>query len=171
MYLHHIQPQHSLILLLIAIPVSISVEQFIDSQLSEFKTDDKIRACLAIFNRKYTNVFYSLVLHLSSQSIADKLFNAFNGRFFNDVDSNGAIMHSVFLSEPVIFKKQSSMCELKLIQRFTKQHKGAHFDRLPSCPSCLDGLDNSLTGLQTMLIVQDEQDAWPNLSCASCCLP
>jgi hypothetical protein len=72
-------------------------------------------SCVAIYNRRYKNAFYSLALHLSQQAIADKLFNALNGRFFSDVEAKGEIMHAVFLSEPVIFKGQKSMRELKLI--------------------------------------------------------
>ena len=65
---------------------------------------DKIVACTAIYNRRFKNAFYSLVLHLSQQAIADKLFNVLNGRFFSDIEAKGEIMHCVFLSEPVIFK-------------------------------------------------------------------
>jgi len=47
--------------------------------------------------------FYSLVIHLQSQSEADKLYNAFNGRFFSE-ECHGETMHTVFLSEPVLMK-------------------------------------------------------------------
>jgi hypothetical protein len=35
-----------------------------------------------------------------------------------------------------------------LLSRFAAKHNDAHFDRLPSCPLCLDKLDTSITGLQ-----------------------
>jgi hypothetical protein len=56
-------------------------------------------------------------------------------------------MHTVFLSQPVMFKEYSPDLELSIIHKLAKKHKKTHFDRLPSCPSCLDKLDNSVTGL------------------------
>jgi hypothetical protein len=72
------------------------------------------------------------------------------------------MMHTVFLSEPVLYKQlekneQANLeddCslivdeELKLLTYFGKRHPDAHFDRLPSCPLCLEKLDTTVTGLQ-----------------------
>jgi hypothetical protein len=71
-------------------------------------------------------------------------------------------MHTVFLSEPVLYKQlakeelvtfesgQGSIVdeELKLLAHFGQKHPEAHFDRLPSCPLCIDKLDTTVTGLQ-----------------------
>ena len=55
---------------------------------------------------------YSIVLHLKTQSLADKLYNAFNGRFFSEdpemqQHGDGEAMHTVFLSEPTLFRPET----------------------------------------------------------------
>ena len=72
-------------------------------------------------------------------------------------------MHSVFLSEKVIFRQLKAGQEIdgpikgsdtleeiesKLLKRFAKKHVDVNFDRLPSCPHCLEKIDASVTGLQ-----------------------
>lgn len=60
-------------------------------------------------------------------------------------------MHTVFLSEPVIFLKDTKRValhlEIELLSKITKQHGNANFDRLPTCPLCLERLDSSVTGM------------------------
>lgn len=71
-----------------------------------------------IFTEKHKSVFYSLVITVTQQSVADKIYNAFNGRFFNDAESKGELMHTVFLSERVI---EASDCEdLNLLAKFAE---------------------------------------------------
>lgn len=88
--------------------------------------------------------FYSIIITLSDQNAADKVFNAFNGRYFNDINANGEMMHTVFLSEVIFVAKP---IDLDLLAYFGQKHKNTHFDRLPTCPSCLNKLDSSLSGL------------------------
>lgn len=61
-------------------------------------------------------------------------------------------MHAVFLSEPVIQIRSSFICQteidVELLVMFKEKHRSIHFDILPSCPSCLERLDSSLSGLQ-----------------------
>ena len=38
--------------------------------------------------------------------------------------------------------------EASLLKRYRKRHNEVHFDRLPSCPLCLEKLDAAITGLQ-----------------------
>lgn len=38
--------------------------------------------------------------------------------------------------------------ELMLLSHFGEKHPEKHFDRLPSCPLCIDKLDTTVTGLQ-----------------------
>ena len=66
-------------------------------------------------------------------------------------------MHTIFLSEPVVFRspnlaaatdgEQDVDTEVELLARFSKQHGNVNFDRLPSCPLCLEKLDSAVTGL------------------------
>ena len=71
-------------------------------------------------------------------------------------------MHSIFLSEKVTYrqvKKGTSidsqvkggesmeLIEASLLKRYRKRHNEVHFDRLPSCPLCLEKLDAAITGL------------------------
>ena len=72
-------------------------------------------------------------------------------------------MNSIFLSEKIIFRQLkkdgepesklkggTSLYEIEsgLRKKFAKKYKDVHFDRLPSCPMCLEKLDQSVTGLQ-----------------------
>ena len=71
-------------------------------------------------------------------------------------------MHTIFLSESVLYKPlareelanfesgKASIVdeELKLLVHFGQKHPEVHFDRLPSCPLCLDKLETTVTGLQ-----------------------
>ena len=88
------------------------------------------------------------------------LCKAFNGRFFNEIETTGELMHAVFLSEPIIQVKQNLgsgiSTDIKLLNTFQLEHKHAHFDILPSCPSCLERLDSSLSGLQQVPIISVE---------------
>mmetsp|Transcript_31338 Transcript_31338/g.38828 ORF Transcript_31338/g.38828 Transcript_31338/m.38828 type:complete len:100 (+) Transcript_31338:395-694(+) len=88
--------------------------------------------------------------------MADKLYNAFNGRFFSEDpdESDGEVMHSVFLSEPALLREEtqtespdSHHEELSLLAKFSEKHGRVNFDRLPTCPLCLERLDNAVTGL------------------------
>ena len=82
---------------------------------------------------------------MQTQSEADHLFNAFNGRFFSEVESSGEIMHTIFLSQHPLCA--NGLSENDILHRLESEYAGAQFDRLPSCPACLEKLDNSLTGL------------------------
>ena len=89
--------------------------------------------------------------------MADKLYNAFNGRFFREEGppefdgSDGEAMHTVFLSEPTFFPDVSDdgaeFEELELLSKFSVQHGNVNFDRLPTCPLCLEKLDATVTGM------------------------
>ena len=88
------------------------------------------------------------------------LWQAFNGRYFSE-ENYTELMHTVFLSEPVLFKQLSAAAveqlrlsqaslvdeELMLLALFSQRHPDTHFDRLPSCPLCLEKLDTTVTGL------------------------
>ncbi len=85
-----------------------------------------------------------MVLTLMQQHAADKVFNAFNGRYFSD-NATGEMIHTVFLSEVIYLENP---IDLSLLHYFGQKHRHTHFDRLPTCPSCIEKLDSSLTGLQ-----------------------
>ena len=103
-------------------------------------------------------------------------------------------MHSIFLSEKVLFRqlktdadtdsqikggKSIEEIENQLLKRFAKQHKDVHFDRLPSCPLCLEKLDAAVTGLQpapSQLVKPQASESeqsnqaqiWPDVANGSC---
>lgn len=77
-----------------------------------------ITNCSIVVCQRFEKAFYSLVINLRQQSIADKFFNvsaisfnqnyqAFNGRFFNEMQASGEMMHAVFLSEPIIVTQKN----------------------------------------------------------------
>ena len=121
-----------------------------------------------MFSERHKTVFYSLVITCTKQCVADKIYNAFNGRYFNDVESRGELMHTVFLSEKQL-SVDSDCDDLHLLAIFSERHPESHFDRLPTCPSCLEKLDGSLSGLQQIPITAEQctQD-WQGLQCPTC---
>ena len=68
-------------------------------------------------------------------------------------------MHTVFLSEPPLIREENPEAErdlteveqaqeeIGLLAKFQNQHGRVNFDRLPTCPLCLERLDASFTGL------------------------
>ena len=38
--------------------------------------------------------------------------------------------------------------EIEVLKSIRERHNGAHFERLPSCPLCLEKLDSAVSGLQ-----------------------
>ena len=62
-------------------------------------------------------------------------------------------MHTVFLSEPALFRQETcdidpDQEEITLLAKFSEQHGNVNFDRLPTCPLCIEKLDPTVTGLQ-----------------------
>ncbi len=82
------------------------------------------------------------------------------------------MMHAVFLSEPtiIITPDTSQPTDIFLLSSFRNVHPNVHFDILPSCPSCLERLDSSLSGLQQVpvLSVAPSSKAWLELNCQIC---
>ena len=84
----------------------------------------------------------------------------FNGRYFSEdppiAGGKGTeIMHTVFLSEdpiqielPLYESPQMQVVEIEVLKSIRERHNGAHFERLPSCPLCLEKLDSAVSGLQ-----------------------
>lgn len=67
-----------------------------------------IRKITVIESVEFVNAFYSLVLVLKNQEVADKFYSAFNGRYFRDdvietletdLGLQNEIMHTIYLSE------------------------------------------------------------------------
>ena len=67
-------------------------------------------------------------------------------------------MHTVFLSEPTLFRQENQeevglsehenyQEEISLLTNFSAKHGNSNFDRLPTCPLCLEKLDPTVTGL------------------------
>ena len=63
-------------------------------------------------------------------------------------------MHTVFLSEPPLLTEDENLSvadqhefEISLLIKFSKQNNNSNFDRLPTCPLCLEKLDPAVTGL------------------------
>ena len=69
-HLQPLPPHRSPIVCIVAIPQTRSPEDFFNSQLVQF--EDEITSCQAIWMHKS---FYSLVLELKNQTIADRLYN------------------------------------------------------------------------------------------------
>jgi len=139
-------PQRSCTLAILAIPSEITPERFCQENLPAAEFGHEIAHRFVM--RQYCS-FYTLVIHFKGQVVADKLFYAFNGRFFGE--KNPETMHTIFLSEPVLFKKSTNLDsleaeELHLLERYHSQHQGTHFDRLPLCPLCIEKMDTSVTG-------------------------
>jgi hypothetical protein len=61
--------------------------------------------------------------------------------------------------------------ELMLLSHLANKHPDTHFDRLPSCPLCLDKLDTTVTGLQHIPGTTQQELQWPGLvsECKVCC--
>lgn len=66
---------------------------------------------------------------------------AFNGRFFQ-ID-NTEIMYTVYLSE-ILYKTEVQI----------RSVKDPYLELLPSCPLCLEKLDNSVSGLQATILYE-----------------
>jgi hypothetical protein len=87
---------------------------------------------------------------LKTQAIADKLFYAFNGRFFGE--TRPEMMHTIYLNKSVDFinipkvKPNYYEEEFQMLQKLSEEHPKVHFDRLPLCPMCLEKLDTNITG-------------------------
>lgn len=119
--------------------------------------------------------------------MAHSCSQAFNGRFFSEDPDvcEGEVMNSVFLSEPGLFRKEVSGAdqtlaekhqeEVALLAKFSDQHGRVNFDRLPTCPLCLERLDNAVTGLHQTPTDEVSRDGrskkhWPGQinACMSC---
>ena len=82
--------------MILAIPADFG--EFYEAQLRGY--DTQIETVRVISNVGRFHSFYSLIIKFKTQSVADTLFNALNGRFFNE--DHQEIMYTVFLSELVI---------------------------------------------------------------------
>ena len=67
-------------------------------------------------------------------------------------------MQTVFLSEPTLFRQEiltnheqkpadDFQDEIELLPKYSQQHGNINFDRLPTCPLCLEKLDATVTGM------------------------
>jgi hypothetical protein len=93
---------------------------------------------------------YSMVLKMKTQSAADKFYSAFNGRYFKEdqeMKKQNEIMHTVYLSQVISVENvQDFNINLEYYKDDTNR-KTVYFEELPTCPQCLEKIDNSASGL------------------------
>jgi hypothetical protein len=63
--------------------------------------------------------------------------------------------------------EKDKQLDLVFLEKFWVEYSGLHFDRLPTCPSCLESLDSSCTGLLPSP-TDVHVPAWDQLVCFVC---
>ena len=102
---------------------------------------------------------YMVLIKFSNQRSADEFYNAYNGIPFNSIEPE--VCHLVFVAQIETIKESDDSC--LPVPGFTE---------LPTCPVCLERMDESVEGILTILCNHSFHggclDKWGDTSCPVC---
>ena len=102
---------------------------------------------------------YMVLIKFSNQRSADEFYNAYNGIPFNSIEPE--VCHLVFVAQIETIKESDDSC--LPVPGFTE---------LPTCPVCLERMDESVEGILTILCNHSFHgeclDKWGDSSCPVC---
>jgi BRCA1-associated protein len=102
---------------------------------------------------------YMVLIKFCNQRSADEFYNTYNGIRFNSIEPE--VCHLVFVAQVETVKESDNSC-LPIVG----------FTELPTCPVCLERMDESVEGILTILCNHSFHgeclDKWGDTSCPVC---